>query len=447
MGNLLRQFWLPVVPTADAPKAGGRPYRMQLLGEELVLFRSTKGEIGLLFEFCPHRGVSLYFGRNEDGGLRCVYHGWMYAPDGQCMDMPNEPVAANFKNKVRQLAYPTKEINGTIWTYMGPRSEPPPFPDFGLASVPEDQKGIRLTVRECNWMQALEGDLDLSHGAYLHSALRGQFLNQNHLDRYAQETPHFEALETEYGITHSVRRKYDDEHDHWGVGHFIFPFYAQFPPVGDQMEVVPGHLWIPMNDHSTLVWSYQWRPTGPLSDAPRRATLGAQGSTTTFSSNQAPALYDNEWDEYAEPTPLAGSQWLQKANFMNDFGFNESAQGDIRYSGLPTVELQDRGIQESMRKVVDRTIEHLGTTDAAQIRVRHRLIQAAKALRDHGVVPECVDKPEAFRVRSGSGVLPKGASWIEDTREWTQDAIGKPVNSKGHLPLEEVKKLADKIKS
>jgi phenylpropionate dioxygenase-like ring-hydroxylating dioxygenase large terminal subunit len=426
MGNLLRQFWFPLVPSNEAPKAGARPLRLRLFGEDLVLFRNTEGTPGLLSEYCSHRGASLYHGRNEDGGLRCVYHGWAYDVAGRCIDMPNEPAGTTFKDKIKHPAYACREVNGTLWAYMGPRELPPPFPEYGLATLPEDHKAVRLTVRDCNWAQCLEGDLDLSHGGFLHSSLRTEFLTQNHLDRYTGQRPHMEALDTPYGVVHCVRRDHDDNHYHWGVGHFCFPFMTMFPPVGDSMEVVPGHIWIPMDDHTTLVWTYWWHPTKPLSAVSSGATLRASG--------QGPrdGMFDPDWEAYLPPTPEAGSQWRQKATRANDYGADDEAQRTRRYSGLPTVELQDKGIQESMRPIVDRTIEHLGTTDVAEIRVRQRLLNAARRLRDTGELPEAVDNPGVYRVRAGSGVLARNVPWVEGTAEWIQERPGQPVFSRGH---------------
>jgi len=424
MGQLLRQFWFPLLPSTETPAAGARPMRMRLFGEELVLFRNSKGNVALISEFCPHRSASLYFGRNESGGLRCVYHGWLFSPEGRCLEMPNESLGESFRQKIRQPAYPCREINGTVWTYMGPRAEPPPLPDYGLAIMPADQKWVRMTIRDCNWMQALEGDLDLSHGAYLHSPINSENFNENHLDRYTGEVPHFDAVETDFGISHCVRRRFDDAHYLWGVGHFLFPFMTTFPPVGDSMEVNAGHVWIPMDDHTTLVWTFQWHPTTPLSEVPFERKLGGQGSR---------GIFDPSWEQFLPETPEAGSKWRQKASAANGYGFDDEAQLDRRYSGIATVELQDRGIQESMRPIVDRTIEHLGATDAAIISARRRLLGAAKALRDDGVVPGCVDEPEQFRIRSASGVLPSDVNWQEGSRDWIRDSVGSPVHSRGHL--------------
>ncbi|MDQ1665601.1 MAG: hypothetical protein QOH75_1632 [Actinomycetota bacterium] len=425
MGELLRQFWFPLVPSSELPEPGDRPMRLKLMGEHLVLFRSTDGQVGLLSEFCAHRQATLFYGRSEEGGLRCVYHGWKFGPDGRCLDMPNEPVGATFMRKIRQPAYPCQEVNGVVWTYMGSRSVPPPLPAHALATVPANQKLIRLSVRECNWVQALEGDLDLSHGAYLHSALKKEFLKQNHLDRFTGEKPHLEALDTPYGEMHAVRRTYDEQNYHWGVAQFLFPFITNFPPVGDNVRTTMGHVWVPMDDHNTFVWFYMLDPCHELQSRP----------------TPPDPMYDHEWEEYRPPTTEPMGRWRLMAGPENDFGFSEDAQRTIRYSGLPTVDLQDHGLQVGMGRIVNRANEHLGTTDAPQIRMRRRLIAAAERLRDEGVVPDCVDDPDVFRVRPASGLLPKDQPWVEGTRDWVVDELGSPVASKGHVPLEEIAKL------
>ena len=157
--------------TSELEEPGGDPLRVRLLGEDLVMFRDSNGRVGLLAENCSHRGVSLFFGRNEHGGLRCIYHGWMYDVSGVCMDMPSEPDDSNFKDKVRHPAYPCRENGGMIWTYMGPREVPPPMPELEWTQVPEENRRFGSFVRDCNWVQALEGDIDTSHLYFLHGRL------------------------------------------------------------------------------------------------------------------------------------------------------------------------------------------------------------------------------------------------------------------------------------
>src|SRR5215471_5691997 len=163
MGTFMREYWLPAFLANELPEPDSDPMRLRLLGENLIAYRTTSGTFGLIANNCPHRGASLFFGRNEEEGLRCVYHGWKFDVDGRCVDMPNEPAESDFKHKVKAVAYPTQERNGIVWTYMGPRSEPPPLPDLEPNMAPKAQLHAGAIQRNCNWLQALEGDIDTSH--------------------------------------------------------------------------------------------------------------------------------------------------------------------------------------------------------------------------------------------------------------------------------------------
>lgn len=424
MGNFLRQFWYPVLPSSEIPGSEGRPLRMKLLGERLLLFRDSDNQIGLISEFCPHRGASLFYARNEDRGLRCVYHGWKFGIDGKCLDIPNEPNGAALKEKLKHLSYPCREVNGVIWTYMGSREVPPPLPNYALATVPADQKIMRMSVRECNWMQALEGDLDLSHGSYLHSTLDKRFLKQNHLDRFTGAKPHLESRDTSYGELHAIRRSYDEKKFHWGVAQFLFPFMTNFPPVGDRIKTMMGHVWIPIDDHNTFVMFYAWNPSEKLHEPPPNVPM-----------------FDHEWEEYRPATSAPMGRWRLKAGPENDFGFNEEAQRTLRFSGLPTVDLQDHALQVGMGPVVNREIEHLGATDLPIVRVRRRLMGAAKKLLEEGILPECVDDADAYRVRPASGLLSPEDEWEAGTRDWIRDEPRQSILAKGHVPADHLDKI------
>jgi phthalate 4,5-dioxygenase oxygenase subunit len=171
MGDLMRQYWMPVYLTTDIGDNDSKPHRIRLLGENLIIFRDTAGRVGMLTEVCPHRGASLYWARNEENGLRCAYHGWKYDVAGQCVDMPNEPASSNFKDKIRVRAYPCQERNGLIWTYMGPREDPPPLPNIEFNVIPSGHITIHRDLQETNWLQGLEGNIDSSHLAFLHARL------------------------------------------------------------------------------------------------------------------------------------------------------------------------------------------------------------------------------------------------------------------------------------
>src|SRR5438105_10179729 len=171
MGELFRRFWIPVALSEELPGPDCIPVKLKILGEDLIAFRDTQGQVGLLDQFCPHRGASLYFARNEDCGLRCVYHGWKFDVSGACVDLPNTPEGDSFKHKIRITAYPCQEAGGMVFAYLGPRDRQPPFPEFDFAQVPASNIHVTKFQLECNWLQATEGDFDPSHGVFLHSTL------------------------------------------------------------------------------------------------------------------------------------------------------------------------------------------------------------------------------------------------------------------------------------
>src|SRR5438105_5117480 len=218
MGTLMRQYWIPAALSSELPEPDGAPVRIRLLGENLIAFRVSSGAVGLVQNQCPHRGTSLFYGRNEDDGLRCVYHGWKFDVRGRCVDMPSEPAASDFKHKVRALAYPCVERGGLVWAYLGPRSTPP-LPELEPNMVTEG--GIQVYQRECNWLQALEGDLDTVHAVYLHPGA---------VD--LADTP--TGTRARYALSGRAPK-------------FLFPFWAMTPTGVLGLEV-RARAWVPMDD-------------------------------------------------------------------------------------------------------------------------------------------------------------------------------------------------------
>ncbi len=417
MGNLLRQYWMPVLFSREL-EADGPPRRQRLLGEDLIAFRDSSGRVGMLGNNCSHRGASLFFGRNEEEGLRCVYHGWKFDTDGRCLDMPNEPPESNFKEKIHHLAYPCHERGGLIWIYMGPRSEPPPLPDLEFNKLPEEHVAITKNIQDCNWVQALEGNLDSSHLSFLHTRLtqegdagfggalgggggRGLY--------YRDKKIHIEVMPTESGVMYAAAREEQPGLMYWRVTHFLMPFWGMFAPVS--AAECPMQWWIPFDDDHVMKWDIRWNPEHPLS-AEERAKFG-----TGDPGGYLPQTSD----------PL--HQWRLKADLSNDYLMDREAQRTQRFSGIGSVNLQDKAVLESMGPMVDRTREHLGTTDAMMIQVRRRLLNAAKVLRDQGTVPPGVDEPELYRVRSVSIALSKGENWIESGHEYLKAFTDLPVMS------------------
>src|SRR5262252_7291003 len=256
MGNLFRHYWLPAIKSDELPERDGAPLRVRLLGEDLIGFRSTSGQVGLIQNNCPHRGASLFFGRNEEAGLRCVYHGWKFAPDGTCIDMPNEPAESDLKHKVKPTAYPTHERGGIVWAYMGPRGDPPPLPDFEANMLPDHDTVVSILHRPCNWMQGWEGEMDTVHQAFLHAgATRVENTAPGTFDYFIARTPapRFAVIDTPYGTSYGAYRPATEDTYYWRIAHMLFPFYAMIPAgmIGQQTRFA---AYVPMDDEHTLHW-------------------------------------------------------------------------------------------------------------------------------------------------------------------------------------------------
>jgi phthalate 4,5-dioxygenase oxygenase subunit len=411
MGNFFRQYWLPALLSSELPALDGPPKRLRILGEDLIAFRDTGGRVGLLADHCSHRGASLFFGRNEEVGLRCVYHGWKYDVDGRCIDMPNEPPESNFRDKIRHPAYPCREQNGTIWTYLGPRKDPPPLPDLEWLSLPPGHYVFQKTMRECNWAQAMEGDMDDAHVSFLHARFSvGAGDGQASQYMHTRRAPELDVRDTEAGVMYAVRRDAGEENN-WRIKHWLFPSFSMITTgtPGDR-RTLPGHMWVPIDDENTMQWGVRWNPTEPLTD--KQIEAGAV-STVEHLPNGTGYL----------------DQWRPVANSTNDYLLDYELQRTKQFSGVPAVPLQDKAITESMGRILDRSREHLGSTDAMVIRIRRRLLAMAKELRDEGVTPPGVDQPELYRVRSAIINLAKEADWVEQTREILKAFSGLPACS------------------
>lgn len=228
MGDLMRMYWLPFLLSDDVP-ADGQPYRVRLLGEDLVAFRDSEGRVGLVDQACPHRGAPMIFARNEEGGLRCVYHGWKFSVDGHCHEMPAEPANTPMLNRVRLKSYPVRERNGVLWAYMGPDENPPELPSMEWNMVPQENVHVSMRIQDCNWLQALEGEIDSAHAAILH----GRVDSGGSIDQWKQAadlTPKFEVVQHAGGVHVASRRKLGDDKNYIRVNQFLMPFWTLVPP-------------------------------------------------------------------------------------------------------------------------------------------------------------------------------------------------------------------------
>lgn len=413
MGALMRRYWTPVLLSSELER-GGRCKRIRLLGESLVAFRSGRGQVGLLGEFCSHRRVSLYFGRVEDSGLRCVYHGWKYGVDGQCLDMPNEAPETDFKHAVRHPAYPCREAGGLVWAYMGPSKEVPELPDFEWIHLPENQCFISKYYQQCNYFQALEGGIDSSHISFLHAPVDprdNRTIEQIDKSGFGVGTavktsdtsPRFEVLETDYGVMIAARRNAGEDSYYWRITQFLMPFYTLPPPEAHD-PIFQGHAWVPSDDGNLINWTITWHAERPLREEEIAAMETGMGAHVMG---------------FAEPTSEPYGDIRPAARRENDYGMDWQAHQSKMFCGIPGFGMQDRAMTESQGPIFDRTKERLGTSDTAIIQVRRCLIDAATALANRNSPPPGLD-PRWHRIRSTSLILPRDKVWVDGAREPTR---------------------------
>jgi phthalate 4,5-dioxygenase len=288
MGNLMREYWIPAVRSDELPAPDCPPLRVKLLGEELIAFRTTSGAVGLMQNSCPHRGASMFFGRNEEEGLRCVYHGWKFNVNGACVDMPSEPAESNFKNKVRARSYPLRERGGVIWAYFGPRETPPPLPDLEANMLPEGESSIYNIYIQSNWMQNWEGEMDTVHAAFLHGgANQVEDLQPGSAGYYQarNRAPRFSVMDTEFGTAYGAYRPAEDDTYYWRIAHMLFPFFAMIPTGTLGLQVF-WRAYVPMDDEHTIMWTQVKGPGDRRIDWLPNPT--APAGTTASTSHRAP---------------------------------------------------------------------------------------------------------------------------------------------------------------
>ena len=390
MGETMRLYWIPIMMDFELPHPDCDPVRVRILGEDLVAFRDSKGRIGLLPDACPHRRVSLYFGRNEEEGLRCVYHGWKFDVNGECVDMPNEPVESNFKHKVKTKAYKTWEGGNVIWAYLGPADRVPPPPMFEWTTVPDTHRGITKLVQTCNWVQAVEGGIDTSHSSFLHN----NDLSDKTLLRSRSTAPYLEVETTDYGYTYSSTRPLSkDEGNYIRTYHYVLPFHQiRAGQVGRSGEKVQprssGHCWVPIDDETTMVfnWTFTW------DDNPLNAKDKALEGT------------GNEWDVDIDRTTF-----IAQRNKGNDWMLDRDMQRTKNFTGIVGVNTQDRALQETMGVIADRTQERLGTSDRAIIAMRKLLLESIKVAGDGGSPRG--SQGEFIGIRAIDRILPADQHW------------------------------------
>jgi len=403
-GEYFRRFWVPALMTSEVPTPDCPPVRIQLMGEELIAFRDTDGRVGLVDEFCPHRRASMFWGRNEECGLRCVYHGWKFDTTGACVDMPNEPPEYGFDNKVRITAYPTQEYGGLIWAYMGPPDKMPPLPKLEWARVPDSHRYISKRIQETNYLQALEGGIDSSHSNFLHATVDAFRVTDSYVAKVnnssnlrakyhlLDKSPRFTVKKTDYGLVIAVRRNAEEDTYYWRITQFLLPTHTIIPY--QKGNSIHGHCWVPRDDETCWVWTITWNPDEPLSQEDRDSIV----HETFVHANVDPATL----------RPLR--------NKSNNYGIDRDVQRNSTMTGIHGFAAQDQAIQESMGPTVDRSRERLGTSDTAIIATRRLLLQEIQALQ-RGEEPRAPRDADAYWVRSCSLVLNRQVEFDVGARE------------------------------
>jgi nitrite reductase/ring-hydroxylating ferredoxin subunit len=377
MGELMRRYWIPAAFSHQIPRPDGPPLRVRLLGENLVLFRDSEGRIGLLDEHCPHRTASLFFGRNEQGGLRCVYHGLKFDVEGHCIDAPCVPQLSDAQRvsvraQLKAKAYPCLERGEVVWAYMGPPALKPDFPDLEWTLVPPAQRYATRHVQECNWLQALEGGFDATHLTFLHGGEGADATRRIVATLY-------EVIPTDFGFVVGTGRDGGAGSIYWNMNVMLMPFHKIISSIPHG-----AHVWAPIDDENTMLYSVDFHPSRPFGDADlERSTAGIGIHTEN----------------------IPGTDYAAR-NRANDYLIDRALQASGKsYTGMTGFGTQDCAIQESMGPIADRSREHLLACDAAIVKIRRFLLQT---LKDHAAgKPLPGMDPSSYRVRSGRFEAPR----------------------------------------
>jgi len=408
MGEMLREYWTPAVRSA-ALEADGAPERVRLLGENFVAFRATDGRVGFVDEACPHRRASLALGRNEDNGLRCIFHGWKISVDGKIVDTPCEPadrrVAFAAAQNVR--AFPVHEVGGIVWVYLGKQALPPRFPAFEFTALPESHVDIRRGLVPYNWMQGLEAHIDSSHVGVLHSGFISKGGGAAQLRDLSltmvDNSPLFEMDVTSYGLREGALREVGDGRTYARIRQIALPYFTFIP--GAKGDVCSGRATVPVDDDWDAEWYIVYDPDQPLS-AETLAGLyrGASQDPDDFTANIG--TRENSWHQ--DRAAMKAGHW----------------------SGLTrNIPFEDFIIQASMGSRVDRSKEQLGAADAILVRVRRLLLDAVEAFQ-RGEPPAWqsadIDYP---KIRALAVTFPRGRDWREFAPDLQADGDVTPTRT------------------
>ncbi len=390
MGEMLREYWMPAARSA-ALERDGAPKRVRLMGENFVAFRASDGRVGFVDEACPHRSASLALGRNEQGGLRCIFHGWKIDPSGKVVDTPCEPAdrRAAFAAAQKVRAFPTHEVGGAVWVYLGKQATPPRFPEFEFTRLPASHVDIRRGLVHYNWLQGLEAHIDSSHVGVLHSGFIGRGVGDAQLRdlnlTMVDTAPDFEMDVTSYGLREGALRSVPGDKTYARIRQIVLPFFTFIP--GAKGDPCSGRATVPVDDEWDAEWYIVYDPDKPLTqDKLANLYRGTSQDPDNFSANLGDR--DNLWHQDREA--MKAGHW----------------------SGLTrNIPFEDFIIQSSMGPLVDRSQEQLGSADAIIVRVRRLLLDALEAYRRGGAIPWRSDDIDFAAIRALAVTFPKGQDW------------------------------------
>jgi nitrite reductase/ring-hydroxylating ferredoxin subunit len=397
MGTYMRRFWTPVMLASELSGPDSAPVRVQILGEKLVAFCDSEGRIGLLAAYCPHRRANLFWGRNEESGLRCVYHGWKFDVAGRCLDIPNCPEGDSLRSRVTTTAYPTRIQGGIVWAYLGPPELEPPFPNIEIFTLPDARRKTFKIVCDGSYLDHMEGDMDASHASILHSRLDGgspegtfSFATQ-----FADSQPRYFIDETPYGLRLAARRDAGADAHQWRVTQYFLPYCSL---LGSQRGTrYLSNMRVPIDDVTSL-------------------------NFRTFAHPERP-LREEDYGGVIMPEFIEGT-FRMKENLANDFLIDRDDQRTRTFTGIKSFVAEDFAvIGDRGTPIARRDQEYLVSSDRAIIALRKRLLTGVKNLSAGREPPEARD-PEAFRVRSIDIVLPRDAELRNAAPElYSPDAI------------------------
>jgi len=397
MGDVFRRFWIPALLSSELPERDGTPVRFKLLSERLVAFRDSEGRVGILEERCPHRHASLYWGRNEESGLRCVYHGWKFDVHGTCLDQPAEPADSRFKDALRAIAYETHEAGGIIWAYMGPKDKVPPFPEFEWTLLPEEHSVAHKRLQFCNYLQNLEGELDTAHLNFLHRSWKPG--EEEVLPDADLRRKRYLISETDFGLLCMARSDAPNDEYYWRMTPFHLPSFTLIPGPYESANTLTGA--IPRDDTTMWGFTVTWHHERALTEREREM---ASGGTTSA-------------------VKVDPKTFIPLANRDNDFLRDVERMKNGSWTGIDGVRLQDVAVQEDQDGPVCRRFEeHLGTTDRAIVGTRRLLLHLADQL-EQGVEPPQANRSAAYRLRS---VAVNGSRTTDPLALWRG---GQPVQT------------------